>query len=221
MPFDTLLIDLDDTLYESGNGLWDAIRERMTRYMREVLDFSEEEVNVLRRKYYMTYGTTLRGLQIHHHVDSDEFLAYVHDLPLQEYLHPDPELRELILSLPQKKHIFTNADANHARRVMGVLGVQDCFEGIIDIRALDFYCKPEEEAYRRALSIAGVEDYTQCVYFDDAPNNLAPARQMGVYTVLVGRDEPDASALRSVRSLKALPTAMPELWVNGNEPRNA
>ncbi|MDD2695558.1 MAG: pyrimidine 5'-nucleotidase [Anaerolineales bacterium] len=221
MLFDTLLIDLDDTLYERGNGLWEAIRERMSLYMHEVLGFSQEEVPALRRRYFETYGTTLRGLQIHHHVDADEYLAYVHDLPLTRYLQPDPSLRQLLLSLPQSKHIFTNADANHARRVLGVLGVEGCFDSIIDIRALDFFCKPEEEAYLRALRLARVSDRPRCVYLDDAPSNLAPARRLGVFTVLVGKEAPDGSADLSIRSLKTLPQALPELWVDGNGPRNA
>ncbi len=30
-----------------------------------------------------TYGTTLKGLQIHNKVDTDEYLAYVHNVPLE------------------------------------------------------------------------------------------------------------------------------------------
>jgi pyrimidine 5'-nucleotidase len=138
MSYTTLFFDLDDTLYPGSNGLWALIRERMGWYMVEVLGLPESEVPALRRKYYETYGTTLRGLQIHHQVDVDDYLHYVHDLPLEQFLQPNPELRALLLSLPQQRWIFTNADADHARRVMSVLGVQDCFTGIIDIRAIGF-----------------------------------------------------------------------------------
>ena len=47
-------------------------------------DLPVEEVDILRRNYFEQYGTTLRGLQIHHQVDTDEYLAYVHDLPLEK-----------------------------------------------------------------------------------------------------------------------------------------
>ncbi len=58
-------------------------------------------------------GTTMRGLQIHHQIDTDDYLAYVHDLPLHDYLYPNPQLRSLLTSLPQRRWIFTNADADY------------------------------------------------------------------------------------------------------------
>jgi len=83
-----IFFDLDDTLYAHNNGLWDAIAERMDRFLREIMDFSPEEASSLRQKYYQTYGTTLRGLQIHHQLDPLKYLHYVHDLPLHRYLKP-------------------------------------------------------------------------------------------------------------------------------------
>ena len=153
MKWSVLFFDLDDTLYSNSNGLWEAIRGRMTDYLRDPLGFPPGEIPELRRSYFETYGTTLRGLQINHSVDADEYLAYVHDLPLEEYISPDPQLHELLASLPQRKWIFTNADSNHAMRVLGILGLEDCFDGIIDVRALDYLCKPEVQAYQRALAL--------------------------------------------------------------------
>jgi len=216
MPYSTLFFDLDDTLYPSTSGLWEAIRERMSRYMWERLNLPKEEVPDLRKHYFDTYGTTLRGLQIHHRVDADEYLAYVHDLPLQSYIHPDPGLREMILGLSPRKWIFTNADDQHAQRVLAELDLVGCFNGIIDIRAIQFACKPEIVAYQRAMALAGVVDPTRCVLLDDSPRNLAPAREMGFFTILVGTPDPDPSASLSLSSIIELPSAMPELW-NGRQ----
>ena len=212
MRFETFLIDLDETIYESGNGLWGAIRDRMSDYMHINLGFPIEDIPDLRHSYYEKYGTTLRGLQIHHQVDADDFLAYVHDLPLAHYLHPDPDLRALLESLPQRKFIFTNADAGHASRVIKALNVSDCFDGIIDIRAMGYICKPQSEAYKRALELAGQDDPRKCVYLDDIPKNLAPAHQIGIYTVLVRKESADSEADKTIPSLKDLPDLVPELW---------
>jgi len=213
MHYTTLFFDLDDTLYSSDCGLWFAIRERMGYYMHERLGVPQEHVKSLRRQYFETYGTTLRGLQIHHQVDPDEYLAYVHDLPLQEYLKPVPGLRDLVLSLPQGRWIFTNADANHARRVLSILELEGCFKGIIDIRALQFHCKPALEAYQRALKLADDADPCRCVLLDDSPVNLAPARDLGFTTILVGTNgKSSPQGQISLPRLMALPEAMPELW---------
>ena len=69
MRYSTIFFDLDDTLYDSRSGLWDAIRHRMSEYMQERLGMPWAEIDELRKKYYQTYGTTLRGLQRHHQVD--------------------------------------------------------------------------------------------------------------------------------------------------------
>ena len=218
MPYTTLFFDLDDTLYSGSNGLWDIIRERMSLYMVEVLRLPEAEVPAMRRSYFETYGTTLRGLQIHHQVDADDYLHYVHDLPLEQFIQPNPELRRMLLSLPQQRWIFTNADADHARRVMSVLGVSDCFNGIIDIRALGFACKPEQEAYERALCLAGDPAPEACVLLDDSANNLAAARRLGFSTVRVGQNGTSHPAAQyTLATLQELPSIMPCLWAASTE----
>jgi putative hydrolase of the HAD superfamily len=217
MSYSALFFDLDDTLYTSSNGLWEAIRDRMGLYMVERLNIPIDQVQDIRHRYYKTYGTTLRGLQLHHQVDADEYLAYVHDLPLDEYIQPNPDLCAMLDKLTVPYWIFTNADANHARRVLARLGARDCFEGIIDIRALGFCCKPEPDAYLRALALAGSPDPGGCVMLDDAPANLAPARALGFTTVLVNHTcQPDPAAAYTISTALDLPMVLPELWVHNN-----
>ena len=212
MPYTQLFFDLDDTLYPSTNGLWNLIRQRMNDYMLEVLRIPPEQVAILRRQYFEAYGTTLRGLQIHNQVDADDFLAYVHDLPVESILSPDPELRRLLQSLSLPKWIFTNADANHAGRVLSALGIGDCFNGVIDIRSMGFICKPDPQAYRIALERVGESDPERCIYLDDATRNLAPAFEMGFFTILVSLDGSDPVARRTITRPHDLPAILPELW---------
>jgi pyrimidine 5'-nucleotidase len=212
VTWNVLFFDLDDTLYPNTNGLWEAIRLRMTDYLRDPLGFAPDEIQEIRQSYYENYGTTLRGLQTHHEVDEDDYLAYVHDLPLEEFISPDPGLRSMLESLPQKKWIFTNADADHAKRVLKVLGIEDCFSGIIDVRALDFLCKPDRKAYVRALDLAGEANPENCVLLDDSIRNLTPAHQAGYTTVLVGSTEQNQAADYSIESLKDLPQVFKQLW---------
>jgi putative hydrolase of the HAD superfamily len=212
MHFKSLYFDLDDTLYPANSGLWVAIRERMNEYMQKLIDLPIEEIILIRQGYMEKYGTTLRGLQAHYKVDADDYLAYVHDLPLEKFIHPDPFLRKLLLSLPQKRWVFTNSDNNHAARVLNTLDLSGCFDGIIDIRAIDFACKPDKIAYQRALSVAKDKDPSQCVIFDDAIRNLTPAHEIGFYTVLVGKNGSEATVDRSISNIHELSNYIPELW---------
>jgi putative hydrolase of the HAD superfamily len=214
--YTTLFFDLDETLYSSSCGLWPVIQQRMTHYMDERLGLPRESIPYLRRNYFETYGTTLRGLQIHHQVDTEDYLAYVHDLPLREYLQPVAGVREILLSLPQARWIFTNADSDHAKRVLQVLDLEGCFQGIIDIRRLEFTCKPEAAAYQKALAIAGEARSERCVLFDDSPVNLEGAKKYGWMPVLVGSDHRlPAYTGCQVASILELPHSLPELWQCG------
>src|SRR6266542_1561718 len=136
MRFSTIFFDLDDTLYPSNAGLWLAIKGRMNDYMRERLNIPVDEIPKLREKYYLQYGTTLHGLKKHHQVNVDDFLAYVHDLPLGNYLTPNPAQRSVIASLPTRNLIFTNADIHHAERVLAALNLRDLFSAIVDVNTV-------------------------------------------------------------------------------------
>lgn len=212
MHFESLYFDLDDTLYPASSGLWDAIRGRMNIYMQKFIDRPVDEIAKIRQQYLEQYGTTLRGLQAYYEVDTEEYLAFVHDLPLEEFIKPDPQLRQLILSLPQKRWIFTNSDRNHASRVLKILGLDDCFDGIIDILAVEFACKPDKAAYQKALQIGRDDDPQRCVIFDDSLRNLAPARELGFFTILVGKNGSDPQVDRVIPSLHELTHHLPELW---------
>ncbi len=190
MHFTTIFFDVDDTLYPASCGLWETIRERISRYMHERLGIPWQDIPRLREQFFLNYGTTLRGLEAHYDVDREDYLAFVHDLPLEEYLRPDPELRAVLESLPTRNLIFTNADAAHARRVLAVLGIEDCFEAIVDTNATAPYCKPQAEALRIALKIAGERDPRRCVLIDDLPRTTRAARRFGFFSILFGAEEP-------------------------------
>jgi len=201
MRFTTIFFDLDDTLYPSSCGLWPAIKERMNSYMAERMGIPSDQIPHLREKYFREYGTTLRGLQAFHQVDVQDYLAYVHDLPLKEYLHPDPVQQKVLASLPTRNLIFTNADVPHARRVLHQLQIEQYFADIVDVNRIDPYCKPSPEAFKIALNIAGESDPSKCVMIDDLPHTTRAARDFGLYAILYGRPmdasvaNPDADAV--------------------------
>ena len=194
MRFTTIFFDLDDTLYPPGAGLWNAIKERMNRYMRERLNIPAEKVSSLREKYYTEFGTTTRGLQAYHNLDTQDFLAYVHDLPLGDYLTPNPTLRSIIASLPTRNLIFTNADSAHADRVLTALGLRDLFEVVVDVNAIAPYCKPMPESFQIAMQAAGESDPSKCVMIDDIPNTTSAASRAGLFSVLCNASFPSGSA---------------------------
>lgn len=195
MRFTTVFFDLDDTLYPSSTGLWPAIKDRMNMYMCQRLGIPEENVPQMREQYFKMYGTTLRGLQERHKVDMQDFLAFVHDLPLKDYLTPNPIVRDIIASLPTRNLIFTNADVNHAQRVLAMLKLDDLFETIVDVNAVSPYCKPMLESFAIAMELANEPDPRKCVVIDDLPRTTRAALSVGMASLLYGCEDPceDAS----------------------------
>jgi putative hydrolase of the HAD superfamily len=143
-----------------------------------------EEADKLRRRCFEQYGTTMRGLQIQHQIDADEFLHYVHDIPLREYLQPNPVLDAVLGTIHQAKVIFTNASREHAERVLGLLGVRHHFSRIIDVRDMAYESKPQPAAYRRGCELLAVDPET-CMLVEDNVRNIQPAKALGMVTVLV------------------------------------
>ncbi|MGQ0600237.1 MAG: pyrimidine 5'-nucleotidase [Anaerolineales bacterium] len=180
-----LLFDLDETLYGPQTGLWNAIGERILSFMMERLRVTRVEAEALRLRYRKQYGVALNGLMAEYGVDPDDYLAYVHDLPLDQYLQPDVALNGMLARLPLPKAIFTNSDQAHATRVLTRLGIVRHFQKIIDIRALALVNKPKPEAYQRALRLLNTQPH-ECVFIDDLPQNLTPAQQLGLITIHVG-----------------------------------
>ena len=183
-----ILFDLDETLYPTRSGLMARIGQLMGRYMEERLDMPPAEVPTLREHYYRTYGTTMRGLQIHHGIDPEDYLAYVHDIPLEDYIGPNDELDRVLAEIEMEKVVFTNASKEHARRVLKILGIERHFNCIIDVRASGYFAKPDPEAYQRVLRILGTRG-DECLLVDDNVRNLTSAKELGMITVLVSNEK--------------------------------
>ena len=174
-------------------------------YMREKLAIPEEQIPALREHYFQTYGTTLNGLEKHHHVDKMEYLAYVHDLPLGDFLTPNPVVRDVIASLPGRKLIFTNADIPHAQRVLNALELDGLFDAIVDVNAVAPYCKPMPESFAIAQELADEPDPRKCVMIDDLPRTTRAALQAGMASILYGSEIPTPDASGVFTDWKHLP----------------
>ncbi|PKO03151.1 MAG: pyrimidine 5'-nucleotidase [Chloroflexi bacterium HGW-Chloroflexi-5] len=208
MRFETLFFDLDDTLYSSTSGIWEAIGNRMVQYMVTKLEIPEVTAPVERERLFHTHGTTMRGLVAEYHIEEVDFLEYVHDISIEQFLSPNFALRNMLESYPQRKVIFTNADTGHAIRVLESLGVKDLFEQIIDIRSITPWCKPQPEAFAKALSLASIKNPKNCVMIDDALRNLVTAHDMGLFTIQVGVQEVIQPVDAAILSIEELPKVL-------------
>ncbi|MGD2058558.1 MAG: pyrimidine 5'-nucleotidase [Anaerolineales bacterium] len=210
--YSTLFVDLDQTVYPATSGIWEDVTSRITRYLEQHFGLSTKEAMALRAHYFENYGTTLRGLQLETGVDPVSYMEFIHDVPVERKIVPDPELKTLLQSVQLPKYIFTNASAEHAERILRQLGVADCFDDIIDIIRLGYANKPDPEAYRLALGIAGNPEPGTCVLIDDSIPNLITGMELGMKTVQIGLAQDDTlSPDFQIASIHNLFDVLPEL----------
>jgi putative hydrolase of the HAD superfamily len=184
-----IIFDLDETLYPRQAGLMQEIGVRINRYLVENLQLPQEQANELRKRYYHQHGTALRGLVVERpDVDPEDYLHFVHDIRLADYIGPDPALAEMLRSIPLTKVIFTNATIEHAQNVLNILGIADQFADIIDVRRVKYVSKPNAEAYQRLLDILQARG-DDCILIEDSARNLLPGQALGMTTILVDSDD--------------------------------
>ena len=150
------IFDLDNCLYPASAGLFDLIDERMGAYIQRLLDCGPAEARRVQKDHFHAHGTTLAGLMKAHDVDPHDFLADVHDVPL-DCIAPDARLDRALGQLPGRKFVFTNGDAPYARRVLDALGIGAHFDDLHDIVASDLTPKPDPYGYTLLCERFGID----------------------------------------------------------------
>jgi len=184
MTLKFIIFDMDETLYPRGSGLMQEIGRRIQLWVQRQFDLTREGAAAMRHDYFVRFGTTLGGLIVEHSVDVDDYLFFVHDVPVEEYLAPNPALAAMLDAIPLRKAIYTNATLEYGRRVLRVLGVADRFEQLIGIEEVGLRSKVYRDAYERVLARLGARG-DECIMVEDTAHNLRPAKALGLTTVLV------------------------------------
>jgi len=187
MPFDLAVIDLDNTLYAASSGVFARMDKRMTAFVARELGVSSEQANLLRVTYWKQYGTTLRGMMLHHGMAPEPFLQDVHNIDAHEILDRDDALAIALDQLPGRKVIHTNGIREHAERILDRLGVADHFEAIYDIRFNNYIPKPCQQTLASLIEIEGTRPERTLVV-DDMTDNLRVAKALGCRTAWINQE---------------------------------
>jgi putative hydrolase of the HAD superfamily len=189
---DTWLFDLDNTLYPAECDLFCLIDQRMGMYIQNLLQCDGDEARRVQKDYFYNHGTTLAGLMTQHGIDAQEFLEYVHDIPMDR-ITPNPALKAHIEALPGRKLIYTNGNTPYVYRVLDALGMGDSFEAIFDIVASDLIPKPAPKSYAMLCDRHDINPKT-AFFADDMVRNLQPAKALGMATLWINNGSEQAGA---------------------------
>ena len=175
------VFDLDNTLYPAGAGLFEQVEPRMGRFIEERFGLDAEGARRVQKQGFRDHGSTMRFLMLEHGIAPRDFLDYVHDIDYG-VLKPDQQLDAALARIAGRKFVFTNAAANHARRVLDRLGITHHFTAVFDIADADWQPKPMRAAYDRLVAQQDL-DAPRTVMIEDIARNLAPAAALGMTTV--------------------------------------
>tara|TARA_B100001057_G_scaffold398062_1_gene408438 strand:+ start:386 stop:1066 length:681 start_codon:yes stop_codon:yes gene_type:complete len=187
--FKNWIFDLDNTVYDIKAGVFEKISSRITEYIIRSLSVTREEANLVRSNMYKKYGLTLTGLMREYGIAPDEYLDYIHDVTHPE-LKYDEQLKLNLNNLIGKKFIYTNASHNHSKNILSVMGIEEEFEKILDIKATKYLPKPDPGSYKIMLKAFGIntEQTGNSIFIEDTAKNLKPAKLLGLKTVWIEND---------------------------------
>jgi putative hydrolase of the HAD superfamily len=160
------------------------VQARINAFMVDAVGLPADEARVLQSQFLNEHGTTLAGLMANYAIDPGTFLREVHDVPLDS-LEPSPRMAGALARLPGRRFVLTNGARCHATRVLERIGITNLFDGVFAIEDMDLTPKPAPSTFRHFVARFGIDPH-RAVFFEDTPRNLAPAKAMGMTTVLIG-----------------------------------
>ena len=181
------IFDCDGVLYKDLEKVFGQVSKKMTEYIAKKLNLDLKKAKELQTNYFHKYNTSLNGLMIHHEINPDEFLKYVHDINL-DFLEKDLVLRKELLKLEAKKIVFTNGSNDHVANITKHLGIDDLFDGVFDIVDCNFIPKPAIESYEKLSKEFNINP-NETLFIEDIAKNLEPAKKLGMKTVWLVNNE--------------------------------
>ena len=198
-----VIFDMDGTLYKfdsSGSDgaiyqtkFYDEVRRRGIEFLAQRLSISIEEATAIRERIFKEYsGDVSTALEKGYGIPKAEYFGYVWNIDASKYIQGDPELREVLLGVKCKRALLTTAPEIWAHAALKSIGVDGLFDkmwfGDGDIR------KPDKRAYLQIVDYFGIAP-ENIVIVEDEPKFLAPAKALGMTTVLVGAKKPEHNGI--------------------------
>eukprot|EP00930_Biecheleria_cincta_P059970 TRINITY_DN45686_c0_g1_i1.p1 TRINITY_DN45686_c0_g1~~TRINITY_DN45686_c0_g1_i1.p1 ORF type:complete len:263 (-),score=50.74 TRINITY_DN45686_c0_g1_i1:60-848(-) len=197
---DTVLFDVDDTLYPASSGFSDHRNgEVICQFMVDELGFdSFASAKALRDEYFQRYHSTMKGLNVAmqegrlpKQFQQEKLARYWADhCDFAKYVPVDHAQLKHLQSLQQeadlKLAVFTNSPKAYAIKCLKSLGLCKIFsdEMVFGVEDVLPDCKPQRKAFQKVLDALGsVPERT--VMFEDSMKNIQACKTLGIHTVLV------------------------------------
>jgi len=203
VPVTTLLFDMDGCLYSCPSFLT-HIHENIFKFMVSQTGSkfdpitTIDEAKAVWAPIFAKYNLTKRGLQGEGYVfDETSYDDFIRQ-GLENFIQPNPDLRALIMSLPQaRKAVLTNCPERHAVTTLELLGIRDCFDDVFGTDFMGPMCKPARGVFEKTLEALGNPRPGEVAFFEDSFVNLQAGKELGFRTVFVKSEASEGGENRS------------------------
>ena len=178
---ETWIFDLDNTLHDAQTKIFPLINQKINEYISIRLKISIEKSSILRKKYWVLYGATLRGLIKHHNINPIDFLEKTHDVKnLENFIVPMHNLLKVLSSINGRKLLYTNAPKNYAIKILEECNINSHFDEVFTIEDSNFLPKPSDESMKLFMHKYKIK---KAFFVDDIKENLETAKKFGLTTI--------------------------------------
>jgi putative hydrolase of the HAD superfamily len=168
MDVDTLVFDIDDTIYPVSSGFSDhRVDLTVSKFMVERLGISSaEEARALWKEYFARTHSTMKALTVADQEGrmpkafvQDDLAAFWQDhCEYSQFLKPNPTFEQALEKLSAnglKLAILTNSPRMYALRCLDALNVRRFFpdKNVFTVQETWPACKPEAAAFQKVLRL--------------------------------------------------------------------
>jgi putative hydrolase of the HAD superfamily len=179
------IFDLDNTLHDARVHIFPSMHVQIQGFLKRQFGLDEEGASRMRREFWQRYGTTLRGLMLHHGMNPRRFLAETHVFPeLAGMVVHENAVRHALGRLGGTKLVFSNAPRHYVEEVLRLIGVRRHFKAVYTIEDARYRGKPDAHGFHLLMRAHDLDPH-RCAFVDDSLDNLRSAHRLGMSTVWV------------------------------------
>lgn len=186
---ETLVFDLDDTLYPHGHFLSDErFFQMLSEFAAKENDISEDEAwKTTQQMLADGVPDVMKAWKAHCGFDIEGFAKYI-DAQDISHMQPNEQVKQFLNDWQGRIIVFTNAHTTHAERLLEHLHLRQHVEHVCDYTTRGGRMKPEPAIYEELMARIN-ENPTNCVMFEDKHKNLKPAKDLGMGTIYFWPEE--------------------------------
>ncbi len=177
---DTFLFDLDATLYPKENGVLDELWRLFHLHIAQHTNIDADDISAFLKELP---ANGVLFLEENHGYNREHASHMFADLDLN-MLEPCGFTEKGLAELKGRKVIFTNATKSHTEAVLKKLELNHHFDYLSYVENRDYFIKPHAPIYEELLQVLSVQP-KQCCMIEDTAENLKPAHDLGMKTVLI------------------------------------